>query len=642
MLTGLLNSRADDRTVAVIGAPAPVPAHASLLGLVGLHGPALSIPLMSSVYQPHQGVQQYTGHGDRYSDDYQRDQQARTGLMLIDAMLGWTPDIVVAMDVVDRDEAGAVLQHTEAGYPVVLALHAPSAEAALQRLARLAVLASPAYRVAGTLHETVRVALEAFHVVIHLGYAPQLRRSYVQQICLVQGLGQSQGTEHDLCLLPIVEGRVSDRATQDAIPVISWHSHAAIAADQRGLVWSTINATTPPAIAHRLAAIPDHLWDAYCREPFERPAGESRSQQEVGRSPLLAQAYAALRAGAWQEALDYLDQAAQQADDPQGFSVRIIDPLLVDQPAFQTVIDQMITASCTEIRAALDRWDLTRAAALIQAPAMHAVIDRRRVQHPDWQACDTAYRQCLAYVDACRHALTQAKAQQRDGDLRSARQTLDPFDASTIDKADPALALVLLTARQRILMHLLQQQSGRGIGPAADAPSPLPDGTADDRAALAQVNRDLEALHRQHDDLLRADTGAPDAGVLDAGALDAGAPDAQPGQPQQQAQEGIALDPSIPPLPLTPTIPAAPSPSLVPALAQPDTPEPAPALATAAAPTTKPGWLDEALARSRERLRVRLSGRSSKRTSSPSLVADPVGDPVAESPEGAVNHAPAS
>lgn len=154
------------------------------------------------------------------------------------------------------------------------------------------------------------------------------------------------------------------------------------------------------------------------------------------------------------------------------------------------------------------------------------------MSHAVWQALCAEVAQRTEQVVACQAALTRAKAQQRDGDLRGALQTLRPFDARLVA---PALALALLTARQRMLMRLLSQNEGDEAARQQDA------------ADLAQVKRDLAALHGQDNAV---------AALF--------APDAIPTAPGQATMDGAPQQ----------------------------------------------GWLDEALARSRARFRVRQDGQT--------------------------------
>ncbi len=522
---------------------------------------------------------------ERVEQTHRDDQE--TGVPLLESPLGWRPDLVVAVDV-GCDEAGAVLQQGEAGYPILVTTHALSGATAIQRLVRLATRAAPMYRVGDTVPQTLRVACACFQVVIQLGYAPQLCRTYVQQVCVIDSGRTSTGAgvsaEQEPRLLPLVEGMV-DRSALDGQPVITWQCHGQISGDRR-LMWSVPGGTTPPAIAARLADLPDAVWDTYCRDAFERPEGRKRGSQADAPPPhpLLVSAADALQAGAWQEAADRLDRAVRESDDPEVRTA--IDTALAAHPGFREMIDQMITAACRAIRTALDEGAFDRAAELVRAPERHAVVERRREHHPDWLELRSEIEQRLAAVEACRHALTEAKVLQYHGDLRRALQTLEPIDASLVGSA---LGLVLLTARQRMLRHLVQQ------GKASD----------DDRAALAQVTREVAALHQEQ--------------LSDAGAAISMQPDVRGTTVATHPGDDRDLpEPPVLPAPRTDTT-ATEDATVV-------TEAPPMADPTVSGPPPTSGWLDDALARSRERVRLRhMAGWGSEQTQPTTVPMPPSG-----------------
>jgi Flp pilus assembly CpaF family ATPase len=475
-------------------------------------------------------------------DDSQRTDAWKERQATVRENLRLTPDVVVLSEV-RGDEAGAVLQQAEAGRPTLTTIHADSAEAALQRFARLAATAIPNNSFAGAPLQAMRVASEAFHVVVHVAFSQRLRRRFVQHVLLLHGLGEAQLPR----TLALVESRVDAHA-------LTWCCNARL--EDRGLVWEPPGIVTPPAVAERLADIPEATWSAYCFDPLARPVGTPVPEQGDAYAEALVKAHAALREGAWQEAVIHLDAAAQQRHDHQ--VVSLIDAALVDLPELAQVIDQTIAATIQDVRAALQAGDLERARVLINAPPANAVVQRRQLSHVPWQSLSTEVTRRAEQVIACQSALTRANVQQHEGDLRGALQTLRPFDARLVG---PELAPVLLTARQRVLMRLLSQV--RGDAAARQQYT----------AELEQANRDLAELH-----------GLNDVGTEPA------VPAGLPAAPAQVVIE--------------PVRPAAPVPQLpAPTSTSPRPPEPMPS-----APGQ--GWLDEALARSRERLRLRQSAQA--------------------------------
>lgn len=475
-------------------------------------------------------------------DDSQRTDAWKERQATVRENLRLTPDVVVLSEV-RGDEAGAVLQQAEAGRPTLTTIHADSAEAALQRFARLAATAIPNNSFAGAPLQAMRVASEAFHVVVHVAFSQRLRRRFVQHVLLLHGLDEAQLPR----TLALVESRVDAHA-------LTWRCNARL--EDRGLLWETPEIVTPPAVAERLADIPEATWSAYCFDPLARPAGTPVPEQGDASAEALAKAHAALREGAWQEAVLHLDAAAQQRHDHQVFS--LIDAALADLPELAQVIDQTIAVVIQDVRAAIQAGDLERARVLINAPPVNAVIQRRQLSHLPWQALSAEVTRRAEQVIACQAALTRANVQQHEGDLRGALQTLRPFDARLVG---PELTPVLLTARQRVLMRLLSQV--RGDAAARQQYT----------AELEQANRDLAELH-----------GLDDVGTEPA--LPAGLP-AVPAQ--------IVIEPGRRAAPV-PQLPA-------PTSTSPRPPEPMPS-----APGQ--GWLDEALARSRERIRLRQSAQA--------------------------------
>jgi hypothetical protein len=389
----------------------------------------------------------------------------------------------------------------------------------------------------------MRVASEAFHVVVHVAFSQRLRRRFVQHVLLLHGLDEAQLPR----TLALVESRVDAHA-------LTWRCNARL--EDRGLIWETPGIVTPPAVAERLADIPEATWSAYCFDPLARPAGTPVPEQGDASAEALAKAHAALREGAWQEAVIHLDAAAQQRHDHQ--VVSLIDAALADLPELAQVIDQTIAATIQDVRAAIQAGDLEGARVLISAPPANAVVQRRQLSHSSWQALCAEVTRRAEQVIACQSALTRANVQQHEGDLHGALQTLRPFDARLVG---PELAPVLLTARQRVLMRLLSQV--RGDAAARQQYT----------AELEQANRDLAELH-----------GLDDVGTEPA--VLAGLPAA----PAQVVIESVR--------------PAAP----VPQLPAPTSTSPRPSEPMPSAPGQ--GWLDEALARSRERIRLRQSAQA--------------------------------
>jgi Flp pilus assembly CpaF family ATPase len=475
-------------------------------------------------------------------DDSQRTDAWKERQATVRENLRLTPDVVVLSEV-RGDEAGAVLQQAEAGRPTLTTIHADSAEAALQRFARLAATDIPNNSFAGAPLQAMRVASEAFHAVVHVAFSQRLRRRFVQHVLLLHGLDEAQLPR----ILALVESRVDAHA-------LTWRCNARL--EDRGLLWETPGIVTPPAVAERLADIPEATWSAYCFDPLARPAGTTVPEQGDASAEALAKAHAALREGAWQEAVTHLDAAAQKRHDHQ--VVSLIDAALADLPELAQVIDQTIAATIQDVRAAIQAGDLEGARALICAPPANAVVQRRQLSHGPWQALSAEVTRRAEQVIACQAALTRANVQQHDGDLRGALQTLRPFDARLVG---PELAPVLLTARQRVLMRLLSQV--RGDAAARQQYT----------AELEQANRDLAELH-----------GLDDVGTEPAVRTDL------PAAPAQGVIEPVRSAAPVPQLP-------------APTSTSPRPPEPMPS-----APGQ--GWLDEALARSRERLRLRQSAQA--------------------------------
>lgn len=171
---------------------------------------------------------------DSHRADAWKDRQAtvRENLRL-------TPDVVVLSEVRGA-EAGAVLQQAEAGRPTLTTIHADSAEAAIQRFARLAATAIPNNSFAGAPLQAMRVVSEAFHVIVHVAFSQRLRRRFVQRVMLLGGLDATQMPY----LLPLVESRVDDHD-------LAWRCNARI--EERMLVWDAPEVVTPPVIAERMA-----------------------------------------------------------------------------------------------------------------------------------------------------------------------------------------------------------------------------------------------------------------------------------------------------------------------------------------------------------------------------------------------------
>lgn len=188
----------------------------------------------------------------------------------------YTPGMLV-LNEVRGAEASIVLQHAEAGYPFLTTIQAASVEAALQRLARLVSIVMPHNSFAGKPHDALRVGSEAGQLIVHVAASARLRRSFVQHVWLLNGLDEAQCPQ----ILPLVTSQV-------AAHTITWNCTAHIA--DRALVWTSPGSVTPPALAARLADLPEALWNAYCRDPLARPSGDSRlaSGAEAEATPHLA------------------------------------------------------------------------------------------------------------------------------------------------------------------------------------------------------------------------------------------------------------------------------------------------------------------------------------------------------------------
>lgn len=135
-------------------------------------------------------------------------------------------------------------------------------------------------------------------------------------------------------------------------------------------------AAPPPAIAERLADIPDAVWSAYCRDPLAPLMRAPATEPGAACAEALGKAHTALHDGAWQEAMRHLDAAAQRQYDHQ--VTRAIDAALAEQPAFARTVDATIAATIQEVRAALQAGDAERAHALTSAPPESAVVQRRQ------------------------------------------------------------------------------------------------------------------------------------------------------------------------------------------------------------------------------------------------------------------------
>lgn len=477
-----------------------------------------------------------------------------------------TPDVVVLSEV-RGDEAGAVLQQAEAGRPTLTTIHADSAAAALQRFARLAATTIPNNSFAGAPLQAMRVVSEAFHVVVHVAFSQRLRRRFVQRVLLLHGLDDAQMPQ----VLTLVESRVEDHE-------IAWRCNAQI--EDRALVWESPGSITPPTIAERLADISEATWSAYRFDPLARPAGTPTHAIGDSYDAALTKAHAALREGAWQEAVTHLDAAMHHRQDHQVIS--LIDDVLQDVPELAQAIDQLIEASLLEVRAALQAWDIDRARSLITTPPVNAVVQRRQLSHSRWQATCAEVSRRYEQVMTCQTALTQAKAQQHDGDLRGALQTLRPFDAREVG---PELAPVLLTARQRVLTRLLTQARG-------------------DARARQQYAAELEQANHDLMEFQGVDDGAAELPAPVALQTVSAAPAPVHVVPEEPAEQAHTAE--VAPLPFTPQ--RAPGAAALP-LAVPLAAEP-PSAAEPVGSTTSQGWLDEALARSRERLRLRQSAQA--------------------------------
>ncbi|MEI8305545.1 MAG: ATPase, T2SS/T4P/T4SS family [Chloroflexales bacterium] len=486
-----------------------------------------------------------------------------------------TPDVVVLSEV-RGDEAGAVLQQAEAGRATLTTIHADTAQAALQRFARLAAAAVPNNSFAGASEQALRVLSEAFHVVVHVAYSQRLRRRYVQEVLLLDGPG-TDGR-------PVVRPLVTTSVEADTV---RWDCHAQ--ARERSLIWANTTSVTPARVATRLADLPDALVQQLAHDLLAQPAALHVESGDAERDGALRRARAALHDGAWHDVGYYLTRAAQTRYDHA--VIALIDQALAI-PALAEQADQAITARIQAIQTALDSGNLDQARASIDQAPEDILIVRRRAGHPAWQQITARVSQIQDERSACQVALTQASTHRQSGDLSRALSVIRPFRTQYLP---PELARTLLTARRSLLSQIIAQtqddpavqqhyvteldQVNRDLAidpPAVAIGTPVPPRAAAPRRQRPPAAAPDEALaepveqHESHGETTPPPLAAPYAGPVD--------------EPRDQP---VVV---VPPRPIAPPA-AADDPPVPPAS---PTPPPAPM-----------GWLDAALAHNRERARLR-------------------------------------
>lgn len=498
-----------------------------------------------------------------------------------------TPDLVVLSEV-RGDEAGAVLQQAEAGRATLTTIHADSARAALQRFARLATADVPNNSFAGVPEQALRVLSEAFHVVIHVAYSQRLRRRYIQEVVILDGFAER---EQAPMLLKLITTAVAGNA-------IAWSCQASVQA--HALTWTNDAVELPARVTSRLADLPDHIWQQIEHDLLAPPAALLADSSDQEHDGALRRARAALRDGAWDDAAYYLTIAAQtRYDHPV---IALIDQAL-QVPALVEPIDQEIAEATQRMHAALDAWDIDQARMISERAPATILVVRRRAGHNGWQQALAALSRVQDEIAMCQAALTHASAHRQRGDLSRALSVIRPINAHHLP---PDLARTLLTARRSLLTQIVAQTQGDpGVQQhymseleqvnqdlaerqaALTVPAPT-------RAGARSVNQDL--------------TDAPPA--LRGSIHPSGSELSQPATPARPAtvserpvEAGVVVEHLPPALPVTvsPVLPHAGQTEVAPV-----------DRTTTAVSQGRTGWLDAALAHSRERARLRQASQDSE------------------------------
>ena len=482
-----------------------------------------------------------------------------------------TPDLVVLSEV-RGDEAGAVLQQAEAGRATLTTIHADSARAALRRFARLAAANVPNNSFAGAPEQALRVLSESFHVVIDVAYSLRLRRRYVREVLLIDGF-----FEHDRepVLLKLITTTIQD-------DTIIWSCRAAVR--DRTITWNTDAILPPERVANRLADVPEHLWQQIAHDLLAPAAALLADSGDQERDGALRRARAALRDGAWDDAAYYLTVAAQTRYDHT--VIALVDQAL-QVPELVEPIDQEIAEATRSLQAALEAWDIDQADTISERAPATILVVRRRAGHRGWQQALAALTRIQEEIARCQAALTQASAHRQRGDLSRALSVIRPM---SLQHLPPDLARTLLTARRSLLTQIVAQTQGD------------PGVQQHYVSELEQVNQDL--AERQAAPILPATT-AGDRSVTQDRAEAPNAPRqlAPPARPavasQQPVETGLVVEhlPPAPPAPITAALP--PTGEVTIATADRDS----------AVSPSRTGWLDAALAHSRERARLRQANQ---------------------------------
>lgn len=370
-----------------------------------------------------------------------------------------TPDLVVLSEV-RGDEAGAVLQQAEAGRATLTTIHADSAEAALHRFARLAAAPIPNNSFAQTPLGALRVLGEAFHAVVHVAYAQRLRRRYVSDVLLLDGIGADGAP----VTVPLVTAEL-DAET------IRWRRHAEYA--ERALAWESSGARTPRRVAARLVDMPDHLTQQLAHDALAQPAPQRIASGDTARDDIVRRARAALRDGAWGEAVAALGGAAPDDSDP---TVAALLDQALEAEAIAGPIDRALAEQTALLRQLLADWQLDRARAIVEQTPERALIARRRMRHDGWRLATAAFHRAADAAAAGQRALAEATAQRDAGDLSRALGALRPCDVRLLP---PDMGRSVLTARRSLLTQLLARSQSE------------PGARQQYAAELAQVSEDL-------------------------------------------------------------------------------------------------------------------------------------------------------
>ncbi|GAB4450556.1 MAG: hypothetical protein OHK0015_55810 [Chloroflexi bacterium OHK40] len=331
--------------------------------------------------------------------------------------------------------------------------------------------------------------------------------------------------------------------------------------------------------------MPDHLWQQIAHDLLAPPAALLADSGDQERDGVLRSARTALRDGAWDDAAYYLTVAAQtRYDHPV---IALVDQAL-QVPELVEPIDQEIAETTRRLHAALEAWDIDQARAISEQAPDTILVVRRRAGHGGWQQELAALTRVQSEIATCQAALTQASAHRQRGDLSRALSVIRPISPQHLP---PDLARTLLTARRSLLTQIIAQTQGD------------PGVQQHYVSELEQVNQDL--AERQVGPTMPATTPAG-ARSLTQDRADAPnaprqpAPPARPVAASAQPVETSLIVEHLPPAPPAP-IPATPPPASEVTLATADR--------ASDVSSGRTGWLDAALAHSRERARLRQANQ---------------------------------